>query len=146
MDCKKMLNICNMSAEDKGLHFNAKKTKCIAFHRKHEQLITGQCTKVLNGDNIKWFSDIVHLGHHFNCCLIFKKDTNLRKGQFIQCINEICMEFAFAHHKCKSKLLQIYGISFYGYNLWDLYSKEFMSLCTILNVALRKLYGLPITL
>ncbi len=64
-------------------------------------------TMVLNGDTIKWFSDIVHLGHHFSCCLSFKKDTNLRKGQFIQYINEICKEFAFAHPKCKYKLLQI---------------------------------------
>ncbi len=64
-----MLKMCNMFAEDKGLHFNAKKTKCIAFHKQHEQLITEQCTIVLNGDNIKWFSDIVHLGHHFNWCL-----------------------------------------------------------------------------
>ncbi len=31
---QKMLNICNMFAEDKGLHFNAKKTKCKAFHKK----------------------------------------------------------------------------------------------------------------
>ncbi len=31
---QKMLNICNMFAEDKGLQFNAKKTKCIAFHKK----------------------------------------------------------------------------------------------------------------
>ncbi len=36
---QKMLNIFNMFAEDKGLHFNAKKTRCIAFHKKHEQLI-----------------------------------------------------------------------------------------------------------
>ncbi len=32
---QKMLNICNMFAEDKGLHFIAKKTKCIAFHKKN---------------------------------------------------------------------------------------------------------------
>ncbi len=114
-ELQKMLTICNMFAEDKGLHFNVKKSKCIAFHKnKHEQLITEQCTMVLNGNPIMWFSDIVHLDHHF------KNDTNLKKGQLIQCINEICTEFAFAHPKCKSKLLQIYGSSFYGSNLWDL--------------------------
>ncbi len=62
---QKMLNICNMFGEDNGLHLNAKKTKCIAFHKKHEQLITEQCT----------------MSH------------------------EICMKFAFALPKCKSKLL-----------------------------------------
>ncbi len=60
-------------------------------------MITEQCTMVLNGDTIKWFSYIVHLGHHFNCCFSFKKDTNLRKGKFFQYLNEICTEFAFAH-------------------------------------------------
>ncbi len=59
-ELQNMLNICNMFAEDKGLHFNAKKTKCIAFHNKHEQLITEHCTVVLNGDTIKWFSDIAY--------------------------------------------------------------------------------------
>ncbi len=32
---QKMLNICNMFAEDKDLHFHDKKTKCIAFHKKN---------------------------------------------------------------------------------------------------------------
>ncbi len=55
------------------------------------------------------------MDHHFNCCLNFKKDTNLRKGQFIQYVNEIHMESAFAHPKCKSKLLQTYdSIFFFG--------------------------------
>ncbi len=49
---------------------------------------------MLNGDYIKWFSDIEYLRYHFNS---FKKDTKLRKGQFIQCVNEICTEFAFSH-------------------------------------------------
>ncbi len=54
------------------------------------------------------------------------------------------MEFAFAHPKCNSKLLQIYGSSFNGFKLWDLYSKEFMSHCTTWNVAIRRLYSLAI--
>ena len=140
---QKMLDICNLFAEDRGLQFNAKKTKCITFHIKHSDNDENQCVMVLNNDNVKWYTDITHLGHHFNCCLSFKKDTNFRKGQFIQCVNEICTEFGFAHPKCKSKLLQIYGSSFYGSNLWDLYSKEFVSLCKTWNVAIRKIYGLP---
>jgi len=135
-----MLDICNSFATTKGLLFNAKKTKCISFHKKHTQ--RELCILNLNGDNLKWFSDVVHLGHHFNCCQSFSKDTNLRKGQFIQCVNEICTEFSFAHPKCKGKLLQIYGSSFYGSNLWDLYSKEFLSLCKTWNIAIRRIYGL----
>ncbi len=74
---------------------------------------------------------------------MFRKYINKRKGCFIQCVNEICIEFAFAHPKYRAKLLQIYGTRFYGSNLWDLYSKEFMSLGKTWNVAIRKVYNVP---
>ncbi len=48
-----------------------------------------------------------------------------------------------AHPKCRAKLLQIYGTSFYGSNLWDPYSKEFMSLGKTWNVAIAKVYNVP---
>ncbi len=35
----------------------------------------------------------------------------------IQCVNEICTEFAFAHPKYRATLLQIYGTIFYASNL-----------------------------
>ncbi len=34
----------------------------------------------------------------------------------MQCVNEVCIEFAFARPKCRAKLLQIDGTSFYGSN------------------------------
>ena len=92
----------------------------------------------LNGDKLKWFRDVTHLGHHFNCCLSFAKDVNSRKSQFIQSVNEINTEFAFAI--CKAKLLQIYGTSFYGSNLWDFYTKEFSSVRKTWNVAIRWIF------
>ncbi len=90
------------------------------FH--HKQCVDTNIELTLNGDILIWSHDITHLGHYFNCCFSFRKDINIRKGCFIQCVNEICTEFAFAHSKCRAKLLQIYGTSFYESNLWDLYS------------------------
>ncbi len=95
------------------------------------------------GDILTWSHDITHLGHHFNCCLSFRKDINISKGCFIQCVNAICIEFAFTHPKCRAKLLQIYGTSFHGSNLLDLYSTEFMSLGKTWNVTIRKVYNVP---
>ncbi len=115
--------------------------KCVTFH--HKQCVYTNIELTLNGDFLTWSHGITHLGHHFNCCLSFRKDINIRKGCFIQCVSEICTEFAFAHHKYGAKLLQIYGTSFYGSNLWNLYSKEFMSLGKTLNVAIRKVYNVP---
>ncbi len=62
---------------------------------------------------------------------------------FTICVNEICTKVAFAHPNCRAKLFQIYETSFYGSNLWDLYSKEFMSLGQTWNVAIRKVYNVP---
>ncbi len=139
---QKMLNICNDFAHSKGLHFNAKKTQCILFHQKHCDNIPSEIRLTLNGDVLVWFSDVIHLGHRFSCCLGFKKDIGMRKGAFIQCVNEICTEFAFAHPLCHMKLLQIYGSSFYGSNLWDFYSQEFLSLCKTWNIAIRRIFKL----
>ncbi len=61
----------------------------------------------LNGGILTWSHDITHLGHHFNCCHSFRKDINIRKGCFIQYVNELCTEIAFAHPKSGAKLLQI---------------------------------------
>ncbi len=139
---QKMLNMCNSFAKERGLLFNAKKTQCIVFHQKH-QVNYDNVQMFLNNDLLKWHTDVIHLGHNFNCCLNFSKDVNMKKGSFIQCVNELCSEFGFAHPACKMKLLQMYGSSFYGSNLWDFYCKEFISLGKTWNVGVRRIYNLP---
>ncbi len=77
---------------------NVKKTQCIMF--PHKQCVDTNIELTLNGDILTWSHDMTHLGH-FNCCLSFRKDINIRKGCFIiQCLNVIYTEFAFAHPKC----------------------------------------------
>ncbi len=50
----------------------------------------------------------------------------------------------FAHPKSKFKLLQIVVVVFMDPICGIYIAKEFMSLCTTWNVAIRKLYGLPV--
>ncbi len=102
---QKMLTMCSSFANQNGLHFNVKKTQCIMFHYK--QCVDTNIELTLNGDILTWSHDITELGPHFNCCLSFRKDVNIRKGCFLQCVNEICIEFAFAQPKYPAKLLQI---------------------------------------
>ena len=73
---QKMLDICNSFSNERGLYFNAKKTKCILFHVKHASVVQ-DITITLGDEILKWYSDVVHLGHHFNCCLGFDKDVKL---------------------------------------------------------------------
>ncbi len=85
---QKMLTMCSSSDNQNGLHFNVKKTWFIMFH--HKQCVDNNIELTLNGDILTWSHDITHLGHPFNCCLSFRKYIDIRKGCFIQRVNEIC--------------------------------------------------------
>ncbi len=66
---QKKLIMFHSFANQNGLHFIVKKTQCIMFH----QCVDTNIELTLNGDILTWSDDITHLGHHFNCCLSFKK-------------------------------------------------------------------------
>ncbi len=72
-----------------GLTFNAKRTICIKFHHGHHVNAITQYTIFLGNDKLKWYSQVKHLRHTFNCCVNFSADVTYRKGQFIGCVNTI---------------------------------------------------------
>ena len=139
-----MLKVCESFGHTKGLDFNEKKTICIRFHNSIQC-----CDKTnlpglfLNCKPLKWCTHVKHLGHTISCCANFEKDIMYRKGQFIACVNNIMTEFGFAHSNTKSKLLQMYGTSFYGSCLWNLYNNSAKGLYTCWNIGIRKLFRLP---
>ncbi len=140
-----MLNICKTFSDQTGLIFNATKTMCIKFHSgKHPEEIT-QYPVYLGNEELKWYPNVKHLGHCFNCCLQFDRDVFYRKGQFISCVNNIIAQFGFAHPLCKIRLLTIHGYSFYGSPLWRLYDQTADKLYKTWNIAIRRLLGLPKT-
>jgi hypothetical protein len=137
-----MLNKCAEFGTKTGLQFNCKKTICIDFHG------ADRCNKMdykvyLYDQMLKWNNNVKHLGHTLTCCLRCDKDINIKKGQFIACTNNIVTEFAFAHPNVKSKLLSMYGTSFYGAALWDLYGNASNKLYTTWNIAIRRIFNLP---
>ncbi len=130
---------------DTSLTFNAKKTLCIKFHHGHHVNEITHYTIFLGNDKLKWYSQVKHLGHTFNCCVNFSADIAYRKGQFIGCVNSIITQFGFAHTACKLKLLVTHGYSFYGSSLWDLYENDSKQLYITWNIAVCRLYDLPRT-
>ncbi len=82
----------------------------LSIYGHHVNEIT-QYTIFLGNDKLKWYSQVKHFGHTFNCCINFSADVTYRKGQFIGCI---ITQFGFAHPVCKLKLLITHGYSFYG--------------------------------
>jgi hypothetical protein len=139
-----MLDICTSFGTATGLQYNCKKTVCIDFHGNDDCCTEGNCYNVyLNKQRLSWCKAVKHLGHYLTCCLTCDKDVHVKKGQFIACVNNILTEFSFAHHDVKLNLLNIYGTSFYGCQLWDLYGNATQRLYTTWNIALRRLIGLP---
>ncbi len=128
-----------------GLTFNVKKTVCINFHHACQVNEITQYTIFLGNDKLKWYSQVKHLGHTFNCCMIFSADVAFRKGKFIGCINSIITQFGFSHPVCKLKLLVTHGYSFYGSSFWGLYEYDSKRLYITWNIAVRRLYDLPRT-
>jgi hypothetical protein len=140
---KKMIHTCELFGTEKGLQFNDKKTICIHFHNSRNCSNSSLPNIFLNNKLLKWCSHVKHLGHIISCCAEFQNDILFRKGKFIACVNNILTEFSFAHPSTKVKLLQMYGCSFYGSCLWDLYSTQAEKLFTSWNIAIRKLFKLP---
>ncbi len=87
---------------------------------------------------------VKHIAHTFNCCVNVSADVAYRKGQFIGCVNNTITQFGFAHPVCKLKLLVTHGYSFYGSSLYDLYDNDSNKLYITWNIAVRRLYDLPI--
>ncbi len=63
-----------------GLTFNAKKTLCIKFHHGHHVNEITQYTIFLGNDKLKWYLQVKHLGHTFNCCVNLSAVVAYRKG------------------------------------------------------------------
>jgi hypothetical protein len=139
-----MIKTCEHFGSTVGLNFNSKKTVCINFHRNGHCPAHNFSPEVyLNGKALKWCNEVKHLGHILTCCMSSNADIIAKKSSFISCVNNIQAEFAFAHPSTKMKLLNIYGTSFYGSNLWNLYDSSSDRLFKTWNIALRKLFDLP---
>ena len=67
----------------------------------------------------------------------------MKRAMAIQKNNELCQEFRFCHPTTKLTLNQIYNFSYTGCQLWDLFSREAVSLENSFNVSVRRMLGLP---
>ena len=104
------------------------KTKCIVFSKSKPADLA---PIMLNGDPLPWVRQ-----HH---------DCVLKRGKFIGKLNSLLQEFHFVKSSVFMKLLNIYASSFYGSNLWDLYSSEVDRIYKSWNVTVRNVFNLPWT-
>ncbi len=97
---------------------------CIKFYERAKYPPIVQYPITHSGKQLKWFSRVMHLSHTFDCCLSFTKEVVCKKGKCVACVNNIVIEFRFAHPMCKAKMVKTYGTRFYGYCQWDLFGPD----------------------
>ena len=135
-DYAKSHNLCFSTDKDP----NKCKTKCLAFQQKDRPLPP----LYLCGDPLPWVSSAKHLGITIeNRIDGMKKDTLIKRADFIKKNNEIIQEFHFSHPETRIKINSIYNSHFTGSCLWNLFGREAVMVENSWNVAMRLMLDLP---
>ena len=141
-----MVKVCEIFAKEKGLKFSTNvdsaksKTKCIIFSKGRTPSAD---PIILNGDPLPWVSVVKHLGNILQADNSMKLDCLSKRGKFIGTVNAMLQEFHFASPEVLIRLVNVYASSFYGSNLWDLYSPQVDKIYKSWNVTVRNIFNLP---
>ena len=92
----------------------------------------------LNGKNLPWVDSNMHLGvkvgNMFNG---LARDLMGKRAPYVNKVNELTQEFHYADPSTKIKINNIFNTSFYGSQLWDLFSNEAGRLGKSWNISQR---------
>ena len=69
-----------------------------------------------------------------------KLDVGQKRGKFIGKVISLLQEFHYVAPELLTRIMNIYTTSFYGSNLWDIFSNDVERLYKSWNVAMRQIY------
>lgn len=92
---------------------------------------------------LPWVDSHIHLGHLVHKDETLFHDLSFKRAQFISNYHALIQELGSQYPSVLMKLVRIYYCSFYGSNLWDLYSESTNKLFITWNNAIRDFYNLP---
>ena len=135
--CEEFLNIHGIiiSVNDDILK---SKTKCIYFN-----IDIVPSNIMLYKKPLPWVDSHIHLGHLIHKDETMDHDIFVKRAEFITKIHSIMQELGNQHPTVLVKLIRIYYCSFFGSNLWDLFSIPANRLFKSWNVCIREFYNLP---
>ena len=139
---QELVRICEKFARMKSLKFSTSadpeksKTKCIIFSRRPVDS-RKVAPIMLNADPLPWVTKVKHLGNVLQCDNTMRTDLAQKRGKLIGKLNSLSQEFHYVDPKVFVKILNVYASSFYGSNLWDLFSPDCNRIYTSWNVAMR---------
>lgn len=141
---QKMLNICEKYFSEHGIKISTNvileksKTKCVAFNVA--------CTPALitlYDMSLPWVDSYKHLGHIIHKDSNMSHDTTLKHGEFVGKVQSLRQELGDQDPEVFMTLVNIYLCSFYGSNLWDLFSLSANHTYTFWNKLIRSSFNLP---
>ena len=141
---QKMLSICENYFNYHGITIsvsdiiNESKTKCICFNVDFVPR-----NIMLYNKPLPWVDSHIHLGHLVHKDETLFHDLSFKRAQFISNYHALIQELGSQYPSVLMKLVRIYYCSFYGSNLWDLYSESTNKLFITWNNAIRDFYNLP---
>ena len=140
-----MVNQCQVFASQKNLKFSTNfnpdksKTKCLIFSKKARDR-ESVSPVLLDNAPLPWVSQVKHLGNLLQLDNSMRVDMSQKRGKFIGKVSSLLQEFSNVDPEVKVKILNIYTTSFYGSNLWDIFSKDCERLYKSWNVAIRQIF------
>ena len=114
------------------------KSKCIYFGSHKPKPV-----KLYNRD-LPYVTEWKHLGHTITSDECMSHDMLIRRGEFIGKYHALRQELGAQYPAVYIKLINIYLISMYGSNLWDLGNNYASKVYTEWNKAIRSIMNLPI--
>ena len=145
-----MVSVCEKFTKKRKLKFSTNvnpaksKTKCVVF-TKEKNLKDRLAPIILDGNPLPWVNSVNHLGHILESDNSMKSDCLAKRGKFIGKVHSLLQEFSYVDSTVLARILTIYVTSFYGSNLWNLYSSEVTKLFSSWNVTIRNVFNLPWT-
>ena len=99
----------------------------------------------LDEKNLPWVKSVKHLGTTITDDISSRmsQDCLEKRAQYIAKNNQLSQEFHYANRKTKVLLNNVYNTSFYGAQLWDLFSPSSNKLESSWNVSQRIMNNLP---
>ena len=97
----------------------------------------------MNGNELKWWSKVEHLGNTLNEKLNDDDDIRLKCVDFVCKANYILSLFKFVNRKILISLLNIHCSSYYGAIIWDFNNVNVDNLNIRFKNAVRKIFNVP---
>ena len=137
-----MINICELFGVEFMVTFNSTKTQCMLFTLYE----VTECGPIfLQKNELKWSTQLDHLGNILTKRLDDVKDMVKKKGSFVGSFNKFMSNFSHVQSTILKRLFQSYCSSFYGCTLWKLSVLYDDKICTEWNKAVRRVWRLPPT-